>query len=190
MAFIHDLLRKELIDGINKGIVDLGKVEWSSFFRTTGYYDIVDELFDKISDEHVKDVFDAYIDSEWCSWDKKIQNKSLRKEGQWFLTYGFVQLASVEERVKRLYPKHKRFFTKAVFEELKKEERLYFLDRKVQEVDLCLKEIRKELKRLYYERRNNNGRLPCRPQELRELHTQGRCMSSEQQETPERLRDE
>ena len=51
-------------------------------------------------------------------------------------------------------------------------------------------EIIEWLKRKKDEHTTDNRRFPFGPQELRELHTQGRCVSEERKEASERLCDE
>ena len=191
MAFIHDLLRKELIDAINKGNADLDKVQWSSLFNTIGYYNIAEELFDKINDKWIKKVFVAYIKKEWMDYSgKEIICRGDEKKIKWFLGYGISQFVCVERRIKTKFPRYKILFTEYEIGRLNRQRVDYYLKLKIEETHYFVIEMKKELKRMRNEISDIIRRLPSGPQELRELHTQGRCMSEEQQETSERLCDE
>lgn len=191
MAFIHDLLRKELIDAINKGNADLDKVQWSSLFNTIGYYNIAEELFDKINDKWIKKVFVAYIKKEWMDYSgKEIICRGDEKKIKWFLGYGISQFVCVERRIKTKFPRYKILFTEYEIGRLNRQRVDYYLKLKIEETHYFVIEMKKELKRMRNEISDIIRRLPTGPQELRELHTQGRCMSEERKETSERLCDE
>ena len=191
MAFIHDLLRKELIDAINKGNADLDKVQWSSLFNTIGYYNIAEELFDKINDKWIKKVFVAYIKKEWMDYSgKEIICRGDEKKIKWFLEYGISQFVCVERRIKTKFPRYKILFTEYEIGRLNRQRVDYYLKLKIEETHYFVIEMKKELKRMRNEISDIIRRLPTGQEELRELHTQGRCMSEEQQETSERLCDE
>lgn len=191
MAFIHDLLRKELIDAINKGNADLDKVQWSSLFNTIGYYNIAEELFDKINDKWIKKVFVAYIKKEWMDYSgKEIICRGDEKKIKWFLGYGISQFVCVERRIKTKFPRYKILFTEYEIGRLNRQRVDYYLKLKIEETHYFVIEMKKELKRMRNEISDIIRRLPTGPQELRELHTQGRCMSEERKEASERLCDE
>lgn len=191
MAFIHDLLRKELIDAINKGNADLDKVQWSSLFNTIGYYNIAEELFDKINDKWIKKVFVAYIKKEWMDYSgKEIICRGDEKKIKWFLKYGISQFVCVERRIKTKFPRYKILFTEYEIGRLNRQRVDSYLKLKIEETHYFVIEMKKELKRMRNEISDIIRRLPTGQEELRELHTQGRCMPEEQQETSERLRDE